>query len=123
MKALILLAALSSISSAFACMCVDYPLSPEPAIKEYIGNHFHHQSIVGEMKWIAYYPTLEERMFWSSTRGTSCEGSGPNGEILAFCAGSRKSDYLVKLKDCEVVIRAKSDYTSVSLKELSSTCK
>lgn len=110
-----------------ACSCSDYPLSQGSAIREFIQNRYGHRIELNEhdLQWVAYYPSLEERVFWNSTRGTSCAGSGPNGEILAHCARSRKSDYLVVIaeRNCQVVVRSKSTFKKVEVKELSSTCK
>ncbi|MBA2406037.1 MAG: hypothetical protein H0V66_14775 [Bdellovibrionales bacterium] len=110
-----------------ACSCSDYPLSPEKSIQEYIQNQYGHKIELNEhdLRWIAYYPSLDERLFWNSTRGTSCEGSGPNGEIMAHCARARKSDYLVVIaeRNCQVVVRARSTFKKVEVKEVNSTCE
>jgi len=112
----LLITSVSFLFSAqiMACSCADYPLSQGGAIREYIQNNYDHRIELNDhdLRWIAYYPSLDEKLFWNSVRGTSCEGSGPNGEIMAHCARSRKSDYLVVIaeQNCQVVIRAKSTY-------------
>lgn len=126
MKLLLTLSIALFSSYTLACSCSDYPLSHGEAIREFIANRYHEEITLEEkdVRWLAYYPTLTERMAWGTFRGTSCEGSGPNGEIMVHCARSRKSDYQVMLagRGCEVVLRVKSTYKKVSVKEISSTC-
>jgi hypothetical protein len=126
MKLLIACVLVLFSSRILACSCSDYPLSQGSAIKEFIENRYGHTIELNDhdLRWVAYHPSLEERVFWNSTRGTSCAGQGPNGEIMAHCARSRKSDYLVVIaaRNCQVVVRARSTFKKVEVKELESTC-
>lgn len=126
MKTLIALFMLMFSAYSMACSCSDYPMSPRPAMKEYLSNHYGIEMEFNKetLRWVAYYPALDEKLFWNSVRGTSCEGSGPNGEIMAHCARSRKSDYLVVVpeRNCQLVLRVKTTYKSVKVREISSTC-
>lgn len=127
MKLLITCALALFSSYTLACSCAEYPLSHDPAIRDYVQNKYDHYAQLSDedIQWVAYYPSIGERMFWGSVRGTSCEGQGPNGEIMAHCSNARKSDYLVQIarKNCQVVLRVKSTFTKISVKELSTTCK
>ncbi len=114
-------------SYTHACSCSEYPLDHDAAIESYIMNRYDHFVELKEedVQWIAYYPSILERIEYPGMRGTSCEGRGPNDEIMLHCSNSRKSDYKIKLqrRKCEVVLRVKSTFTNISIKELSSTCK
>lgn len=126
MKKLLLIALFISSSSVLACECSKYPLDQAQAIEEYIASHYGEaiDSEGPDMTWLSYYPSLDERITARSFRGTSCEGTGPNGELMFHCARSRKSDFRVFLanKGCEVLLKVKSNYKKVSVKLISSTC-
>ena len=128
MKTLILISALLFNVSAFACSCSisGFPLSAQGPVQEYIENNYRvydFKATDENMIWMAYYPTLLERIEAIEMRGSSCEGSGPNGEPMVYCADSRKSDYKIILKNCEVILQVKTTRNSVKIKNLNSTCE
>lgn len=125
MKFLIVLSAFVFNLSAFACSCSGFPLSADGPVQEYVRINYQHGFKISEenMQWLVYYPTLMERLAVREFRGTSCEGAGPNNEPMFHCAGSRKSDFLIVLKDCELLLRVKATDKKVHIKELNSTCR
>jgi hypothetical protein len=126
MKKLLILLSIFISSTVIACECSKYPLDQGPAIEEYISTHYGEaiEAESSDITWLSYYPSIDERIMAKSFKGTSCEGTGPNGELMFHCARSRKSDFRVYLakKGCEVLLNVKSNYKNVSVKLLSSTC-
>lgn len=124
MKTFILLSTLLSSFTALSCSCSEYALSHSPAIRDYLLAQNVRETVSKEqIEWVAHHPSLPERLLIGSIRGTSCEIKGPQGEPVAYCGFSRKSDYRIKLEKCEILLRVKSDREKVSFKELTSTCE
>lgn len=126
MQKFLLVTSLLLSFSVIACECSEYPLDHGDAIVEYVKKNFDEtvEADSSAVIWTAYYPSIEERITARSYRGTSCEGTGPRGELMFHCARSRNSDYRVLLakKGCQITLKVKSGYKNISAKLLSSTC-
>jgi hypothetical protein len=123
--------ALFASSSAFACGCVYYPLSPTDAIVQtaYMAAHGGRSTHIDRETGIVNtraFPTLDEQNDTYKFKGTGCEILGPQKESLFFCSPVDDREYVVTVKTykqtCTVNVRAVSEYQSVSAKLVSTTC-
>lgn len=80
-----------------------------------------------EVEVIKSYPTIYERLNLTGFKGTSCEVHGPNGESHHYCSNSEKIDYKVVVfngkTNCTIIVKAKADRNSVSVRAISKTCE
>ncbi len=116
------------IPQAWACSCSQYPLHHEEVIIETLRNEFGKRMMRNfnqelDMKAIKAYPTMIEKLDLFDFKGTSCEARGPQNEFLYHCIHRIKFDYLVKLPNCEVLVRATSTFQRAKAKIITSTCQ
>lgn len=127
MKTLFIVCTLLLSAETFACSCEGFPLSSESAMEEFVAQRYDYSFKITDenTQWVAYYPSLFEKWAVKDMEGSSCVGEGPNKVKMFHCANSRKSDYLITLaeKKCTVKMRAFSNYRSVRVKQLATTCK
>lgn len=111
---------------ASACSCSKYPIDPTDHMQSFAINKWGPEAEILDENttWLRYYPTIMDRYMMGDMRGTSCEGSGPNGEPMFHCTNRDKSDYRIKFPklNCEVEIRVTSTYSKVKVKTLKSSC-
>jgi hypothetical protein len=115
-----------SATESYACSCSAETLDEWKPIQNFIKKTYGVTvDIQNDVEWTAYYPGLLERVFAGEMRGSSCEGHGPQNELYLMCQNSRKSDYLVTLREtnCTVKLRVKSNFKRVKVRELHSSCK
>jgi hypothetical protein len=98
----------------------------EEAIMDVLTKKFGKETLAGfdsdSIIHLKAYPTMVERLDLFRMRGTSCEDTGPNGEFLYHCINKTKSDYLIRVQKCEVVVQAKSNFKRAIAKIKSISC-
>lgn len=124
-KLMLTLCLVLSSFNIWACSCSKYVLSHDTAIEQFVKNEFGRRAKIDldqDVVLIKAYPSLIEKMDLFKFKGTSCEVRGPQDEFLYHCINKVKYDYLIKLNNCEVVLRVKSTYSKVSSRLISKTC-
>lgn len=138
MKHLLIAFALTFSLSTLACQCDygDHPIKDSrplitSLLQKKLGNNIQIENDRWgnmDMEWVRYYPTLLDRIYAPSERGTSCEGHGPNGEPMMACGSSEKSDYRVSVilasgNKCSALVQVKVSTKKGAVKLLSTDCK